>query len=78
MKTPDSELLNQLRKALHDMQAGKRGLLTTAEVCRLVGVSKMAVCRWAKLGTIPHFRLNGLLRFDPAQLLDWATARLMQ
>ena len=51
-------------------------MLTTVEVCTLLGVSKMAISRWTKAGTIPFFRVGTILRFDPGALAAWAQDRM--
>ncbi len=39
-------------------------LMTAKELCKLLNVSKSWVCRAAKSGLIPHYRLGSLVRFS--------------
>lgn len=46
-------------------------LLTVNEVAALLKTGKSTVYEWAALGQIPYLKVNGLLRFDEAELLEW-------
>ena len=69
------EILAQFEARQIAMQDGKAGMFTTSELCRLLSVSNQAISLWVSKGTIPHFRLGTLLRFDPAQLIEWLERR---
>ena len=75
MATKENETIRQLRAAVIDMRDGKRGMLSTTELRTTLGVSKMTISRWAREGIVPHFQLNGVLRFNPAEILAWAEQR---
>lgn len=49
-------------------------LLTPVDVCRILGVSRRTL---ATLVTrdLPHIRIGGQLRFDPADLAAWIQAQ---
>lgn len=49
--------------------------LSVADVSRLLGVSGKTVYRWVKDGRLPAYRLGQQLRFNRAELLEWATAQ---
>ncbi|MFQ5466121.1 MAG: helix-turn-helix domain-containing protein [Thermodesulfobacteriota bacterium] len=46
-------------------------LWTVAEVCRAVHVSRSLVYEWVATEKIPHFKVNGLIRFDPDDVARW-------
>jgi excisionase family DNA binding protein len=73
----ESDLLNSLNDRVDLFRDGKAGLLTTAEVCILLNVSKMAISSWTRAGTLPHLRIGPALRFEPSRLLAWAKARMI-
>lgn len=50
-------------------------MLTTQELCRLLSVTKQTISAWVSKGSIPHFRLGTVLRFDPVQLRVWIQER---
>lgn len=45
--------------------------LTAPELADLLGFGKTAVYDLAKRGGIPHYRVGGSIRFDPAQTAAW-------
>lgn len=47
----------------------QRKLLTAAELARLLGLSAAGVRRYARLGKLPYYRIGGLMRFDPDDVL---------
>lgn len=49
--------------------------LSVSDVSRLLGVSGKTVYRWVKEGRLPAYRLGQQLRFNRAELLEWATAQ---
>lgn len=49
--------------------------LTVSDAARLLGVPEPTIHRWIKQDTIPVHRINEQLRFNRAELLEWATAR---
>jgi len=49
--------------------------LSVTDVSSLLGVSGKTVYRWVKEGRLPAYRLGQQLRFNRAELLEWATAQ---
>jgi len=49
--------------------------LTVKDAARLLSVSEKTVYRWIKQQIIPVYRINEQLRFNRAELLEWATSR---
>jgi len=45
--------------------------LTVKEVCALIKARPSTVYQWAELGQIPSYKVNGLLRFSEAEILEW-------
>lgn len=48
--------------------------LTVRDVAQLLGVSEKTVYRWAGQRKLPAYRVNEQLRFNRAELLEWASA----
>jgi PTS system nitrogen regulatory IIA component len=48
--------------------------LTVRDVARLIEVSEKTVYRWVGQRKLPGYRVNEQLRFNRAELLEWATA----
>lgn len=44
----------------------------------LLNVSEKTIYRWIKQGVIPAYRINEHVRFNRAELLEWATSRRIQ
>ena len=49
--------------------------LTVKDAARLLTVSEKTVYRWIKQEIIPAYRINEQVRFNRAELLEWATSR---
>jgi PTS system nitrogen regulatory IIA component len=49
--------------------------LTVHDASRLLAVSEKTIYRWIKQGILPVYRVNEQLRFNRAELLEWATSR---
>jgi excisionase family DNA binding protein len=49
-------------------------LMTAKEVAQIIGASPKTVYQWAEEGLIPHYKVNGLLRFDLDEMLGWIGA----
>jgi PTS system nitrogen regulatory IIA component len=49
--------------------------LTVRDAAQLLNTSEKQVYRWVDDGQIPFYRSNDQLRFNRAELLEWATAR---
>lgn len=41
------------------------------EAAEALGVSERTLRNWTKAGTVPHCRLNGVLRYPTDRLLAW-------
>ncbi|MGO9951618.1 MAG: helix-turn-helix domain-containing protein [Dissulfurispiraceae bacterium] len=48
-----------------------RRLLTAAEIGEILRVSPQTVYQWAELRQMPHLKINGALRFDSHDILNW-------
>lgn len=48
-------------------------VLTVKDVSDLIKAKQSTIYAWAEQGLIPSFKLNGLLRFDEADILAWLT-----
>lgn len=49
--------------------------LLVRDVARLFSVSERVVLRWVEEDALPVHRVNDQYRFNPAELVEWATAR---
>ena len=49
--------------------------LSVGDVAQLLSVSEKTVYRWIQQGKLPAYRLGQQLRFNRAELLEWATAQ---
>ncbi|NCD32419.1 MAG: helix-turn-helix domain-containing protein [Spartobacteria bacterium] len=49
--------------------------LTVQDAAELLNVSDKTVYRWVKNGQVPAYKINDQIRFNRAELLEWATAR---
>jgi len=45
--------------------------LDVKEVSALIGAKTTTIYQWAELGQIPSYKLNGLLRFEKSEILEW-------
>lgn len=52
--------------------------LTVKDAARLLNVAEKTVYRWIKQEIVPVYRINEQLRFNRAELLEWATSRRIQ
>ncbi|GAB4422150.1 MAG: hypothetical protein OHK0032_17710 [Thermodesulfovibrionales bacterium] len=46
-------------------------LLTVKDLANLLSVKPKTLYQWAELGQIPCIKLNGTLRFDFNDIVDW-------
>ena len=49
-------------------------LLTAKEIAEIIRCSVSAVYEWSKSGKIPVYKVNGLLRFEEKEILEWIKA----
>lgn len=52
--------------------------LSVKVAANLLNVSEKTIYRWIKQGVIPAYRINEHVRFNRAELLEWATSRRIQ
>jgi excisionase family DNA binding protein len=57
--------------------AKRKSALTAFEVALLLACSYEHVCKMAKQGRIPSYRINGMVRFDPFLLSVWLKSKSM-
>jgi len=48
-----------------------RGALTVAQLASTLNLSPKTLYKKADAGTIPHFRLGSIIRFDRTAIADW-------
>ncbi len=46
-------------------------LMTIKEVSELLKVKQSTLYSWVHYGTMPYYKLNGLLRFEENEILEW-------
>jgi excisionase family DNA binding protein len=46
-------------------------LLNVKEIAEFLNVKPSTLYQWAELGQIPCFKLNGCLRFDIEDIMNW-------
>ena len=56
---------------LIDMLENRKEALKVSEVARMLGVTPQHIYKMASAGLIPHFHVQGAIRFCPADLADW-------
>lgn len=49
--------------------------LSVKDAAKLLNVSEKTLYRWIKRGSIPAYRINEQIRFNRAEILEWATSR---
>jgi excisionase family DNA binding protein len=64
---PSCDLATRIERSPH--------ALTAPELAALLHVGKTVVYDLAKRGRIPHYRLGGSIRFDPATTAAWLRKR---
>lgn len=45
--------------------------LTVKEVASLLIVKPSTIYLWAEQKRIPHYKINGVLRFEESEILEW-------
>jgi excisionase family DNA binding protein len=56
---------------LREKLASFDGAIGADDIARLLQTSRHTIYLWVRDNRIPHFRLNGSLKFDPALIADW-------
>ena len=46
-------------------------LITVKDVSELINVKSAAVYDWTYQNKIPYYKLNGVIRFDKDEILEW-------
>jgi excisionase family DNA binding protein len=46
-------------------------LLDARELGRRLSIKANTLLSWARKGEIPHYRLGGLVRFSPEEVMEW-------
>ena len=50
-------------------------LLSPKELARILKVSHVCIYKWAERGVIPHYKLEGVVRFSRDDVLDFLQKR---
>jgi len=56
---------------LIELLENRKEALKVSEVAKMLGVSHQQIYKMAAAGTIPHFHVQGSIRFCPADLAEW-------
>jgi excisionase family DNA binding protein len=46
-------------------------MLNVVEAAKLFGVSSKTMYGWAERRKVPHYKINGSVRFDPVELMEF-------
>jgi excisionase family DNA binding protein len=49
-------------------------IVTIKDVSEMIKVKPSTLYSWVKAGSIPHYRLNGVIRFDKEEIESWVQA----
>jgi excisionase family DNA binding protein len=52
-------------------KVGDVKILTVKQVADLIQAKTSTVYAWAEQGMLPSFKINGLLRFDHDEVMEW-------
>jgi excisionase family DNA binding protein len=63
---------------LIEILENRKEALRVAEVAKMLGVSQQQIYKMVTAGRIPHFRIEGSIRFCPADLAEWIKLEIMQ
>ena len=63
---------------LIEILQNRKEALKVAEVAKMLGVSTQQIYKMAAAGTIPHFHVQGSIRFCPADLAEWIRNEIEQ
>ena len=50
-------------------------LISVKDICELLNVKKSTIYVWIHNGTIPSYRLNGLIRFNIDEITEWVKSQ---
>jgi excisionase family DNA binding protein len=54
-----------------DNSSLKKNIVTTKELSEMLKINPKTLYQWAALGQIPSMKLNGALRFDIEDIMQW-------
>jgi len=63
---------------LIEILENRKEALKVSEVAKMLGVSQQQIYKMAAAGTIPHFHVQGSIRFCPADLAEWIKKEIEQ
>ncbi|MCL4321839.1 MAG: helix-turn-helix domain-containing protein [Deltaproteobacteria bacterium] len=49
-------------------------LIDIKALSEILSVKSSTLYQWVELGKIPHYKLNGAVRFNHSEILDWLSA----
>jgi len=49
-------------------------ILTCKQVAEMLQAKPSTIYAWAEQSIIPYFKVNGLLRFDEAEIMQWISS----
>jgi excisionase family DNA binding protein len=73
MSTPH-ESQNGTRPSLKDLLA-REDLISPEELAAALKIARVTAYQWVRRGVIPHLKLEGVVRFDPAEVKTWLDSR---
>ena len=50
-------------------------LFAVQQVARILGLHPKTIYAYVERGEMPHYKIGGRIRFDPAQVMKWLQAR---
>jgi excisionase family DNA binding protein len=50
-------------------------LIAPEELAAGMRVARVTVYQWVRRGVIPHLKLEGVVRFDPAEIREWLESK---
>ncbi len=50
-------------------------LIAPEELAMGLRVARVTIYAWVRRGTIPHLKLEGLVRFDPQEVQSWLESK---
>jgi excisionase family DNA binding protein len=70
---------------LHENQTGARpslkellargDLISPEELAAALKIARVTAYQWVRRGVIPHLKLEGVVRFDPAEVKTWLDSK---
>jgi len=50
-------------------------LLTPEKICELLGIRPSTLYSWTSRNQIPHYKVNGCLRFREREIIQWLKSK---